>query len=495
MQHEELKSKTIRGIAWKGMERIAAQLVSAIVGIILARILTADDYSVVSIVAIFFSFCSVFISGGLNSALIQKKDADETDYSTILVANLFMATVLYGVMYWTAPMIAGLYNKELLRPVIRVMALMFFINGYKSVVCAKITSELRFKSFFFATIIGTIISAFVGILMALSGCGAWALVAQQMTNGFVDAVILGFASQTRFKGGFSADRFKKLFSFGGKIMLSSIINEVYNQIRPLVVGLRFSRVDLAYYNKGKTYPELISRTGNDTLSATLFPAMSKVQDDKEAVLRITRRFMQMSSYFVFPTMLGFFAVSEGFVRILLTDKWLPIVPYVMIFCVTYMFEPIQTGNLQAIRAIGRSDVFLKLEIIKKTLYLLVIALFLIFANTPIWIAVSSIITTLLASLINTYPNRKLIGYGYIKQLQDLLPNLLTAVVMGGLVFAMKFLPIGIKLVTVLQVLSGVVIYVLLNYVTRNKSQIYLIGMIKDYVNKRKHDDKGGTPLS
>lgn len=482
-KNDSIKNKAISGVIWKGLERVAAQFVSSIVAIVLARILIPEDYSVVSIVAIFFSFCNLFISGGLNTALIQKKNADWVDYSTILYTNLAMAVILYSIMFFCAPLIAQIYHKELLIPIIRVMGLTFFINGYKAVVSAKITSGLRFRQFFWSTIIGTVISAIVGIYMALKGYGPWALVAQQMTNSFIDALILTFTSRIRFSFVFSWERFKPLFSFGGRILLSSIIHQIYDQTKPLIVGIKFSTVDLAFYTKGKFYPESIANIGNDTLSTSLYPALSKVQDDKDAVLGMVRRFMQLSSFFVFPTMFGLLAISENFVRILLTDRWLPIVPYLMIFCISGMFKPIQTGNLQAIKAIGRSDVYLKLEIIKKTTYYVIILLFVIFTNSPILLAISGIITSVLASLINTFPNRKLIGYGYRKQLQDLGLNFVIAAVMGVAVYSMKFLPMNIYLLTVLQIAAGVLLYLGLNYVIKNSSLFYAISTIKGFLKK------------
>ena len=480
----KLKNKTLSGVLWKGLERVAAQLVSAIVSIVLARILIPDDYSVVSVVTIFFSFCNIFISGGLNTSLIQKKNADSLDYSTILFANLTMAIILYTAMFLCAPLIANLFQKPLLIPIIRVMSISFFVNGYKAVVSAKITSDLEFKKFFWSTIVGTVISAAIGIYMALKDFGPWALVAQQMSNSFVDALILTFTSRIKILPKFSWVRFKTLFRFGGRIMASALINEIYNQTKPLIVGIRFSTTDLAYYNKGKTYPNLITSTGNETLSLSLFPTMSKVQDDKEKILLMTRRFMQLSSFVVFPMMLGLLAVSESFVRVVLTDKWLSIVPYLMIFCVSDMLKPIQTGNLQAIRAIGRSDVFLKLEIIKKSSYLVIILLFVLLTDSPILLAASGIITSLLASIINTYPNKKLIGYGYLKQLQDLGLNFLTAAAMSVVVYFMNYIPLNMYLLLFLQVIAGFVFYIGLNWLIRNKSLYYLIDTIKGFFNTK-----------
>lgn len=481
---EDLKNKAISGVVWKGLERVAAQIVSAVVGIVLARILIPEDYSVVSIISIFFTFCNIFISGGLNTALIQKKDADTIDYSTILIANLTMAIVLYLIMYFCAPLIAKIYQKDLLIPTIRIMAITFFINGYKSVVSAKIVSDLKFRNFFWSTFIGTVISAVVGIYMATNGFGPWALVAQQMTNCFIDAIVLTFASGIRFTLCFSWVRFKRLFSFGGRILLSSIIHQIYVQAKPLAVGIKYSSVDLAYYNKGKAYPTLFANIGNDTLSSSLFPALSKVQGDKDAVLAMVRRFMQLSSFFVFPTMFGFLAIGENFVRIVLTEKWLPIVPYLMIFCISDMFKPIQTGNLQAIRAIGRSDVYLKIEIIKKLINFSILLLFVFLTNSPILLAVSGILTSLISSLINTYPNKKLIGYGYWKQLQDIGPNYLIAAAMGVAVYFMKYLPLNIYLLTAMQIGTGIMIYVGINYITKNSSFFYAISTIKGFLKRK-----------
>ena len=484
-----LKKNTTSGIFWKGLERIFAQLVSAIVTIILARILIPDDYSIVSVVTIFFTFCNILISGGFNSALVQKKEADITDYSTVLMINMIVATVLYLILFFFAPFIAELFDKELLTSVIRIMGVTFFINAFKSVLSAKITSDLQFKKFFWSTIIGTIVSGIIGIYMALKGYGVWALVVQQMVNSFVDTLVLTITSKFRFKFVISGERFKKLFKFGWKILLSSLINETYNQTKPLIVGLKYSTLDLAYYNKGKTYPNLFASTANDTLSFALFPVMSKIQDDKTQILSVTRRFMQISSFLVFPMMIGFLAISEPFVKVVLTDKWLPIVPYLMIFCVSDMLKPIQTGNLQAIKAIGRGDVYLILEIIKKILFFSVIIVFVFLTNNPTALALSGILTSVFASLINSFPNQKLLGYSYKMQVSDLLLNFITAGIMGVAVYFMNFIPINIIVLLFLQVLLGIVLYLGLNILLKNKSLIYLLTNLKIYLSRKNSLEK------
>lgn len=482
-EYKTLKNKITGGIIWKGLERVCAQLVSSVVSIILARILVPDDYSVVSIVAIFFAFCNLFISSGLNSALIQKKDSDYLDYSTIFVTNSVMAIILYIVMFFCAPIIARLYGKELLTPVIRVMGLTFFINAYKAVLCAKVSSDMQFKRFFWSTIIGTIISAFVGIYMAKAGYGPWALIAQQMTNSLVDSLVLSITTKCHFGLKFSYKRFKRLFAFGGRILLASFITVAYDECRPLIVGLRFSTIDLAFYNKGQSLPSLINSLGNNTLSSTLFPAMSKMQDDKDAVLRMTRRFMQLSSFAVFPMMLGLLGIAENLVLVVFTEKWIAMVPFLMVFSFSYMLDLIQVGNLQAIRALGRSDLILKMEIIKKSSYAVVILLAVIFSPSPLVLAASSIVTSIIATIVNTYPNKKLIGYSFKNLFEDILPNLVPAVIMAVIVLAMNGLKLNMYLLLVVQILAGIIIYVGLALVFKNKNLIYMKDTVLELLHK------------
>ncbi|MBQ9936951.1 MAG: lipopolysaccharide biosynthesis protein [Oscillospiraceae bacterium] len=477
-QTSNIKLKALSGVIWKMAERMGSQLVSIVVGVILARILSPEDYSVVAIVSIFFVFCNVFITGGLNTSLIQKKDTDELDYSTVLFVSLPISILLYLVMFFAAPAIANLYNKEILVPVIRVMSLTLIITAYQGVVSAKISNDLAFKKTFLSSFVSIIISAVIGILMAYKGFGAWALVAQQMSASIIGSATLTIVSKIRFRLAFSVERLKGLFNYGWKMFVASVISVIYDEIKPLIVGLKFSAVDLAYYNKGKGYPQLLNSSICDTVTSVLFPVISKFQENKNDVLNITRRFMSISSYIVFPMLIGFYVLSDSFITVVLTEKWLPISPYIKIFCVSFIFNIVQTANLQAIRAIGRSDVILKLEIIKKTLYFIVIALFIYFSDSPYMLAVSGIVCTLIATIVNTYPNRKLIGYRYRYQFIDLLPNLVIAIMMGTVVYFVNFIRIGLTGKLILQIFVGVIVYIALSIVTKNKNFKYILGIIK-----------------
>ena len=478
MAGENLKKSAFSSVIWKMAERVSAQAVSLIVSIVLARILLPEDYSVVSIVTIFFAFCNIFITGGLNTALIQKKDADDKDYSTVFHITMILSAILYVAIFFCAPLIAGIYENPLLIPIFRVMGLTFFINGIKSVLTAYTSSNLQFKKFFFSTIAGISVSAVVGIAMAMAGFGAWALVAQQMVNALVDTIVLFFTTRFRVKWILSFQRLRSLFQYGWKIFVSSIISVVYEQLNPLIIGMKFSATDLAFYTKGNSFPGLINSTVSDTLATVLFPVMSKVQNSKEDVLNITRRYIRVASYVMFPLMLGFFAVADNFVVVLLTEKWLPAAIYIRILCVSYMFNMIQVGNLQAIKAIGRSDITLILEIVKKSLYFLIVGAFIFFSDRPEMLAVSSVVCTLVASVINTFPNRKLIGYRYRYQIIDILPNLLISAVMLAVVLLIGMLNLSSLLLLVLQVLAGVAVYLLLSIITKNENFTYLIGYVK-----------------
>ena len=476
--NDRLKKSAFGGMVWKFSERVCARLVSLVVSIVLARILVPEDYSLVSIVAIFFVLCNVFISGGMNTALIQKKDADELDYSTVLWATLAVALVMYAGMFACAPLIAGLYDKPQLVPVIRVMGLTFFINAFKSVLSAFTSSHLQFRKFFFSTIIGTVISAFVGITMALRGFGAWALVAQEMTNSLIDTLVLLLTTELRIWLRFSKERLRGLLSYGLKNFLSAILHTIYEQVSPLIIGLRFSPSDLAFYTKGRTFPEIINTTLSDTLAAVLFPVLSRVQDNLEDVLGITRRYVKSVSFILFPVMLGMLAVSDSFVILLLTEKWLPAAIYIRIFCLTYIFNLMDVGAVQAIRAIGRSDIILIQEIVKKAAYFVVLIGFVFLSSSPEVMAVSALVCTLIGFVVASVPIRKLIGYRYSWQIFDILPNLIMSGCMCFIVRLIGRLPISVGILLPIQIVSGITVYVSLSIITKNENFHYLLNFGK-----------------
>ena len=353
------------------------------------------------------------------------------------------------------------------------------IAAINSVQHAYVARRMEFKKFFLATIIGTIVSGIVGIWMAKAGYGVWALVAQYLINVCMDTVILGIVIKWKPDFVFSITRVKTLFSFGGKLLLSGLLDTGYQQLQGLIIGKKFLGADLAYYEKGKHFPSLIANNINASLSGVLLSSMSKIQDDKIKIKEATRKSIKLCSFMLMPCMVGLAAVGENFIHVLLTDKWMFMLPFLYIYCISYSFWPLHTATLTAIQSIGRSDLFLILEICKKVIGLVFIIIATIFGN-PFWIAMTAVFTMVTSFFINAFPNRKLLHYGYLEQIKDILPAIELSLFMGIPVYFMNFIDALRPLILLLQVVVGVVLYVLLANLFRNKEYKYLIDKIKSF---------------
>lgn len=475
------KKNVIGNFIWRFAERCGAQLVTFVVSIVLARLLDPTVYGTVALVTVFTTILQVFVDSGLGTALIQKKDADDLDFSSVFFFNFVICIMLYMGMFIAAPYIAHFYNNSSLTPIVRVISLTIVISGVKGIQQAYVSRNMLFKRFFFSTIGGTIASAFVGIALAYKGFGVWALVAQQLLNTATDTLILWLTVKWRPRLMFSWKRLKKLLSFGWKILCSSLIDTVYNNVRSLIIGKMYSSADLAYYNQGDKFPKLIVTNINTSIDSVLLPAMSSVQDSKDRVKNMTRRAIKTSTYIMAPLMMGLAFCAEPIVTLILTEKWLPCVPFLRIFCVTCMFYPIHTANLNAINAMGRSDLFLKLEIIKKA-----IGMTLLFST--MWFGVMSmayslLLNSVLSQIINSWPNRKLLNYRYLEQLKDILPGIILAVMMGIVVYIIGFIPMPTIVLLMIQIVVGAIIYISLSYIFHLESFEYLIDMIRPIFNK------------
>lgn len=479
MDEMNIKKSVMTGAVWKFAEQIIAQAVSLIVSIIIARLVGPEEYGVVGIVTVYFAFANVIISGGLNTALIQKKDADNEDYNTVFALSFSISIIIYLILFWVAPFIASLYAKPILVSIIRVLGLSLPVYALKSVVCAHISANLQFRKFFFATLGGTLVSAVVGIFMALKGFGAWALIAQQLTNTAVDTLILFAVTKLKLVFKITKSRATGLIRYGSKIFISSMLGVTFTQINPLFIGLKYTSADLSFYTKGRSFPETLSSSMTYTISAVLFPALSKYQDDSEKLLQYTRLYMQLSSFLVFPVMLGFAAVSQNFVSLFLGSTWLPAAYYIQIVCFATMFDVVAAGNCETIKAMGRSDIFLNIEIIKKTGYFITLILFLLLSSSPKTLAISLLVCTGIQITVNSFPNRKLIGYRGTYQLIDLLPNLVISLIMYIFVLWIGQLAMNIAAKLILQILTGIVTYVLLALLTKNQAMQYALNLIRE----------------
>ena len=460
---------------WRFAERCGSQIVTFFVAIVLARILAPEDYGTIALITVFVTIMQVFVDSGLGTALIQKKNADDEDFSSVFYFNFIACLTLYLLMFLAAPFIADFYSNQNLTPVIRVLSLKLVVAGLKNIQQAYVSRNMLFKRFFFATLGGTLCSAVVGISLAYMGYGVWALVFQQLSNELVGTMILWLTVKWRPKLLFSWERLKNLLSFGWKLLMSALIETTYNNLRNLIIGKMYSPADLAFYNQGQLFPNVIVSNINASIDSVLLPTMSKAQDDHKRVKEMTRRAIKMSTYIMAPLMMGLAFCAEPIVRLVLTDKWLFCVPYLRIFCITYMFYPIHTANLNAINAMGRSDLFLKLEIMKK-----IVGLFLLFST--MWygvlvMAYSLLVSMVFSMLINSWPNWKLLNYSFKEQMKDIFPSILLAIAMGFCTYFVGLINLPIGILVCVQIIVGAVFYVIASAALRLESFEYLKGML------------------
>ncbi len=480
------KGKIIGNMGWRFAERCGAQGVAFIVSIILARLLDPSVYGTVALLTVFITILNVFVDSGLGNALIQKKNADSLDFSTVFIFNVIMCSVLYACLFFAAPLIADFYKDPSLTPLMRVLGITLVIAGVKNIQQAYVSKNLLFKKFFYATLGGTVVAAIVGITLAYKGFGAWALVAQHVVNTAVDTLVLYITIKWRPKLQFSFKRFKGLFSYGWKMLVSSLLDKIYNDIRQLIIGKHYSSEDLAFYNQGKRYPSFLINNINSSLDSVLLPVMSQSQDNKNHVKAITRRLIKISTYIMAPMMIGLAVCAEPFIRVFLTDKWLPAAFYLRIFCITFIFYPIHTANLNAIQAMGRSDWFLRLEIVKK-----IVGFVLLFSTIFISVeamAYSLLLGTLTSTIINAYPNKKLLNYSWAEQMKDILPNILLGLAMSVPVFFLQWLPLPTYAVLALQIIVGAIIYIGLSAILKLEAFTYLLDTLKGFI--KNHQDRG-----
>ena len=486
-ENNSLKAKTLSGVIWKFGERVSAQAVNFIVSIILARLLLPEDYGIIALVTVFITICNKIVVSGFATSLIQMKDADILDFSTVFYFSLAVAVVLYTGLFFSAPFIADFYSAEsdpqLFIQVIRVMGLNLFIIAVNSVQQAYVSRTMQFRKFFFSTIIGTVVSAVAGIGMAYGGYGVWALVAQNIILAVVNGIVLWFMVKWRPELKFSFKRLNTLYSYGWKIFVASMIKILYNDLRSLVIGKVYTAADLAFYNKAQSFPQLIDTNVEGTIDSVLFPAISKKQSSVDDMRAMLRRAIKTTSYVLMPLLAGLSAVAKPFIIILLTDKWAESIPLMQILAFSFMFAPVELENLQAIKAIGRSDVALKVEIIKKVAGVIILIVSIPFGVTAI--AVGMVISTTLSAIINAIPNKKLLGYTFKMQLADILPGLLLSLVMFGVVYPISLLDLNVFVMLIVQVAVGAIIYISLSVIFKVESFKYILGIVKGFLKRGK----------
>lgn len=468
--------KTVGNFIWRLAERFGARGVTFVVSIVLARILDPEVFGVIALVNVFIIVFQVFLDSGLGTALIQKKDADDLDFSSVFFFNLTVCIVLYLILFALSGAVAAFFRTPELKAVLRAMGLSLIISGVKNIQQAYVSRHMLFKKFFFSTLGGTIGAAVVGIYMAWKGFGVWSLVAQFLFNNLVDTIILWITVPWRPKRMFSLERLKGLLSFGWKLLGVSLVSTLTSSLRSFIIGKKYTTEDLAYYNKGQQFPQMIALNVETSIDSILLPTMSQAQDDVKEVLRMTRKAIRVGTYVMMPLMVGLAVCARPLVILLIKEKWLPCVPYLQILCALYCFYCVTTTKYNSYKALGRSDVYLKACVINSVLEILILVLCMPFGVLAI--AWGELIGSLCTQVVTAVMSKNLYAYRFRDQLMDILPNLLINLVMGAAAYAVLLLGLSPFPTLLLQVTLGVALYLLLSKITRNENLSFIFSLIK-----------------
>lgn len=483
MSNKLNKSEVASNMAWRFADKWGTQLITLVISTVIARILDPSDFGVIAIVNTFINIFAVFTDCGLSDSLIQKKDADDLDYSTAFFANIALCLVVYLALFICAPFIANFYAMDNLTTYIRFASLTIIISAYKNIQHAYVAKHFLFKKYFFASIIGTIGAGIIGIIMAIKGYSVWALIVSNLFDTLVDTLFCAFTIDWKPKLMFSFERLKTLFGFGSKMLLVNLFERIYNKMYQIIVGKVYSTEELAYFDKADNVSNKLTNNIDYTIDSVLFPTMSSVQNDKEELKKLTKRVLKLNTYVIYPLLFGLLAVSEPFIETIFTAKWLPAVSYLEIFCLIRLTLPINTINNGVIKAVGKSGQHLKQQTIIKIISIVILVVTVNMGTLQMTIGL--LISSIIGNIIVMYPNKQIIDYGIKEQLLDILPSLLLSIIMcltvKGIGFVIKTSPL---ILLIIEVLIGMTTYVLLSIVSKNESFKYLLEFIKERIWKK-----------
>lgn len=482
------KKKVINNISWSIAEKMLTELVNTLITIILARLLIPDDYGTVALVIIFINISSIFVTCGLGPALIQNKNADEIQVSTAFYLNLFIGIILYFVLFFVSPYISKFYDRDELTLVLRVLAIKIPINAVYDIQHAYIKKRLEFKKFFFSSLFGTIIGGVVGIVLAKNGYGVWALVFSTLIDQIMDSIILFFSTRWFPSFRFSIKSSKKMISFAQKLFITDFIAKTYNQIRSLLIGKKFTVSDLAYNSKGQKITTSISELIISSVVRVMSPVLSIYQDERIKMREIVRECIRVSSFFVIPAMAGIISTASVFIPLILTDKWVGCVPYIQIYCLIMLIGSSSYMDRYVVEACGKGNVLIKIQFLQVVLELSAVCLGILFFNNPIYLALTGLVTQAIYIVVTNIECYKLIEYGLLSHLKDMIKPITISFVMGTIVFLIKYIGLSLIVTLIIQIITGIVLYTVLslcfNYELTNK----FIKQLKTSLERRKEND-------
>lgn len=463
---ENATRKIINSFLWTFGEKITAQFVSIFISVILARILEPEHYGTISIVTVFIMIGDVFVTNGFGKAVVQKADADELDYNTAFILSMATALILYALLFLLAPLISVFFELPILKTIVRVMALRIPLAAINTIQQAVIQHQMEFKKFFISTLFGTVISGVAGIVMALKGHGIWALVAQYLLNVTIDTCVLACVGNWRPRLQFHIKKAREIISFGWKLLIAGLVDVLERELSSMMIVKVFGSTNLAYYDQGNKYPKLIVNNLTTAVNKVMLPAFSRHKEDCEKIKQMLRKSVHTCIFLLAPMMIGFMAVANTFVSVILTEKWLMCVPFIQIFCLSYLTRPMESFCQQAILAIGRSDVILKIMIVINLTALgtLLAAVFIL--ESVMAVAIGSLLTTLSSLTGYMIYSSLLLNYMLREQLQDIMPIICNSIIMGIMVWLLGRHMHSSIFTLIIQIFSGIGIYVLLSKITK-----------------------------
>lgn len=456
---EDLKKETVKGVAWSAVEKFSTGGVMFLANIILARILTPKDFGLLAVISIFVQIAQTFIDSGFSNALIQKKDRNQTDYSTVFFFNLAISIGLYIILYICSPLIAHFFDNTQLISLTRVVGINLIIGALVSVHRTRLTIQLQFKRQSLITLISSVTAAVISIYYAYRGIGVWALVLLTLINISLQTVLFYVTIKWHPSLVFSTTAFRRLFSYSSKLLGASLIHLLYRNIYPIIIGKKFTPVQLGYFNRADTFAMYAPQTIGQVISRVAFPIFSRLQDDNTRLQNAYSKYIIYSSLIIFPIMIGMIVLAEPLTLLILKEKWLPMVPMLQILCVDWMFDHLCSINLNVLYVKGRSDLAFKLEIIKK---ILAIGIFFISLYWGIiGVCWGRVVYCLIALYLNTYYTKRLIGLSLDKQLKDIFKPLIISLIMGNIIFLIGIINLTVISKIIICILSGILSYSLM----------------------------------
>ena len=481
MAKQSLKETTVKGVAWSGIDNVAQYSVTFVVSIVLARLLTPDDYGLIGIITIFTTICATIINGGMSSALIRTKDVTDDDYNTAFICNLGMSVVLYVVIFACAPFIARFFLREELINLIRVASLGMIIGSFAIVQRTRLTKRIDFRTQTKISIMASITSGVIGITMALLDCGVWSLVAQSLMGALLSTILLGFANKWLPSMRFSTESFHRLFGFGWKMMLSGLLNEVWKELYQVVVGKFYSPATLGQYTRAKGFSQLLSSNLTMVIQRVTYPVLSSLQNDKDRLFSAYRRIIKVTMFITTISMFFLGAISEPLLYCLIGPKWHEAAVYLPLICIAGSLYPLHAINLNMLQVQGRSDLFLGLEVVKKIIGIAPLLVGAFIGIIPMLYV--NLIIGMITYFLNSYFSGKILGYTSWMQIKDIAPSYWIAIIVATSAYILKYLPTSYWLVLPLQLVVGILVFLFVCYISKNKEFGEIKTVLKPIIKK------------